>query len=115
MKFCQKCGNLLLVEKKGKSVYLFCRKCGKKYKVSSSEKKKLKVGEKFVKSKKDVFIMEKRDVESELPTTTIICPECGNKQAYWWVQETAGLTTESATQTVFYQCTKCKHKWRSYG
>ena len=114
MKFCEKCGNLLFAEKHGKSVVLICRKCGKKYKAKGVDKK-LSVEEKFVKQKKDIVVIEKREAESELPMINVLCPKCGNKEAYWWTQETAGLTDESATPTIFYQCTKCKHKWRSYG
>ncbi|HLC59152.1 MAG TPA: transcription factor S [archaeon] len=114
MKFCEKCGNMLFAEKKGKNVVLTCRKCGKKYKAKGKDKK-LSVDEKFVKHKKEIVVIDKKEVETELPVINVICPECSNKKAYWWTQETAGLTEESATPTIFYQCTKCKHKWRSYG
>lgn len=114
MKFCEKCGNLLFAEKKGKSVRLVCRKCGRTYRAKSSDKK-MSVEEKFVNPKKEVVVIEKKEAESELPIINILCPNCGSKKAYWWSQETAGLTEESATLTIFYQCTKCKHKWRSYG
>ncbi len=114
MKFCEKCGNLLVAEKKGKAVMLVCRRCGKRYKATGAQKK-MAVEEKFVEPKKEVVVIEKKEAESELPMINIICPNCGNKKAYWWSQETAGLTEESATPTIFYQCAKCKHKWRSYG
>ena len=114
MKFCEKCGNLLFVEKTGKSARLVCRKCGRKYKAKPADKK-MSVEEKFVKQKKEIVVIDKREAESELPVINIMCSECGNKKAYWWSQETAGLTEESATPTIFYQCTKCGHKWRSYG
>ncbi len=114
MKFCEKCGNLLFVEKKGKSVKLICRKCGRKYAAKGADRK-MSVEEKFPNHKKEIVVIEKKEAESELPIIDAMCPECGNKKANWWSQEVGGLSEESATPTIFYQCTKCKHKWRSYG
>ena len=45
------------------------------------------------------------------PKTTIVCPKCGNSEAYYWLKQTRG-GDEGETQ--FFKCTKCKHQWRSY-
>jgi DNA-directed RNA polymerase subunit M len=46
-----------------------------------------------------------------MPTTSIECPHCHNKEAEWWLVQTASAA-ESSTQ--FYRCTKCGHTWRQY-
>jgi len=114
MKFCEKCGNLLFIEKKGKSIKLVCRKCKRKYKTKHKDRR-MSVGEKFKNQKKDIVVIEKKEAEFELPVIDILCPECGNKKAYWQSQEIGGLSEESSTFTIFYTCTKCNHKWRSTG
>lgn len=49
--------------------------------------------------------------EETLPTTQEDCEKCGNKEAYFWLQQTrAGDEPE----TKFLKCTKCKHTWRDY-
>lgn len=48
----------------------------------------------------------------DLPTTTILCPECNEvKEAYWWMQQTRGA---DEPPTRFYECKKCKYRWREY-
>jgi len=54
-------------------------------------------------------------VDSDIETLPISkdeeCPECGNKEAYYWlIQTRAGDEPE----TKFLKCTKCKHVWRDY-
>ncbi len=99
----------MVVERKGKSTYLVCKKCGKKKKfkgkflvtevVSHPEEKK-------------IVVMKRREEEEELPKTKIICPKCGNDEAYWYMQQTRSA---DEPPTLFYKCTKCGYSWRSYG
>lgn len=102
MKFCEKCGNILVVE--GDKYY--CKKCNKKF-----EKEKEVLKEIFEKERKKITVMGKRDIEKDLPITQIVCPNCGNKEAYWWTQQTRSADEPA---TLFYKCTKCNHTWRSY-
>lgn len=46
-----------------------------------------------------------------LPTTSIECSQCRNKEAEWWLVQTVGAGEPS---TQFYRCTKCGHTWRQY-
>ncbi len=109
MKFCEKCGNLLVVEKKRKNVYLACRKCGRTYK---GKGEKLRISSSVPEGKKKVMIMTEKDQFSELPKTRIMCPKCEHMEAYWWMQQTR---SEDEPPTTFYRCVKCSYSWRSYG
>lgn len=109
MRFCEKCGNLLIVQKKRKNVYLVCRKCKRIYKTKGE---KLRIGSVVTEGKKRVIVMSEKDQFSELPKTKIICQKCENMEAYWWMQQTRSA---DEPPTMFYRCTKCGYSWRSYG
>ena len=46
-----------------------------------------------------------------LPKTRVICPECGNTEAYYTIRQTRSADEPSTT---FYRCCKCNHSWREY-
>lgn len=100
----------MIVEKKRKNTYLVCRKCGLKRRIRG--KKDLEIREKISEMKKEVIVIGKDEQKGELPKTKVICPKCGNKEAFWWVQQTRGA---DEPPTVFYKCTECGYSWRSYG
>ena len=109
MEFCEKCGHVLIVEKKKKHAYLICKKCGRKKKIA---KEKIMISEKVVEGKKPIVVMGKDEGLSELPKTKIMCPRCENNEAHWWMQQTRAA---DEPPTIFYKCTKCGYSWRSYG
>jgi len=108
VQFCPKCGNILVPEKKKKGVILVCKKCNRRYRL----KEKKLLAEKFEDQKKEIVVMEKDEGLKEFPKTKIICPNCGNDEAYWWMQQTRAA---DEPPTIFYRCTKCGYNWRSYG
>lgn len=109
MRFCEKCGNLLVLEKKRKNTYLVCRKCKRTYKMKGE---KFRIASSVGENKKRVVVMSEKDQFSELPKTRILCTKCENMEAYWWMQQTRSA---DEPPTTFYRCTKCGHSWRSYG
>lgn len=109
MKFCEKCGNLLVIEKKRKNVYLVCRKCKRVYKTKGE---KLRISSARPEERKKILVMTEKDQFSELPKTKIMCAKCENMEAYWWMQQTRSA---DEPPTMFYRCTKCGYSWRSYG
>lgn len=110
MKFCEKDGNLLVVkQKKSGRAVLVCRKCGREYKQTGE---KLILSETMQQQKKGIVVMGKEEMSSELPSTKIVCPNCENGEAYWWMQQTR---TADEPPTLFYRCKKCGYSWRSYG
>lgn len=108
MEFCEKCGSLMLVERKGKRSFLVCRKCGRR----KAAREKIVLSEKVVVPTKNIVVMEKDEGLAELPKTKIMCPKCENSEAYWWMQQTRSA---DEPPTIFYRCTKCSYSWRSYG
>lgn len=109
MIFCEKCGNLMIAEKKrGKLVYT-CRKCGR---ISRGKKvATTSISEKMETTVEKIPVITERDALEQYPKTKIICPECENNEAYWFMQQTR---SGDEPPTRFYCCTKCGHKWREY-
>jgi DNA-directed RNA polymerase subunit M len=103
MKFCPTCE--VRLKKVNNVSSLSCPKCG--YSESGSKENK--------KEKKDdtseFNILDENEGKETLPTITIDCEKCGNREAVWWM-----LQTRSADEptTQFYRCTKCNHTWRNY-
>jgi len=108
MEFCKKCGSILRPEKKGSKVVLVCKRCNKKF--EGSKAKNIVIGESG-ESSKEIVSIGKRELEKELPKIEIECPKCGNKEAYWWSQQTRST---DEPPTLFYKCVKCSYTWRSY-
>ncbi len=103
MMFCPKCGSLLKPAREGDKKFLVCS-CGFK-----SEAEGFKLKEAVKKESKKIEVVDE-DMNT-LPTTEVECPNCGNKEAYWWLVQTRAAD-EAATR--FLKCTKCKHTWREY-
>lgn len=102
--FCQKCGSIMVFDKEKSK--LKCFKCG------YSPRKKVS----SVIFKEDVKLSKEQEIEIQnkkietLPKIKEKCDKCGNKFAYYWT-----LQTRSAdeSETRFFECTKCAHRWRS--
>jgi len=109
MRFCEKCGNLMYVKRKRKVSYLVCRKCKKEIKLKDE---KILVSQQMAPQKKRVIFIGKDEGLAEFPKTKIMCPKCGNMEAYWWMQQTRSA---DEPPTIFYKCAKCGYSWRTYG
>ena len=109
MKFCEKCGNLMLVDKKRTRTFLVCRKCGR---TSKMKDEKVIITESMHDQGRGVVVMGKDEALSELPVTKIMCPKCEHSEARWWMQQTRAA---DEPPTLFYKCCKCGYSWRSYG
>jgi len=105
VEFCSKCGAIMLPVKKEGHVHLKCRSCGSQ---KRKNVKSIKIVEEIHNSK-GVVVLEKD--ETILPKTNKLCEKCGNKYAFWWMQQTREAD-EPPTQ--FFRCTKCKFVWREY-
>jgi DNA-directed RNA polymerase subunit M len=107
MRFCPKCGGLLLPKKEKDRTVLVCRSCGHvqeaenldEYRVVRSREKE-----------EDVLVIEE-EAKPGLPTTRTRCPNCGHDVAYWWIRQTRAADEPS---TRFYKCAKCGKVWREY-
>jgi len=105
MQFCPKCKSLM-VYTDNKAV---CKRCGYEMELNPSTlNSNLRIVSKC-KTNGDVPIIEE-DV-CVLPTTDVICPNCGNNKAYWWMRQ---LRAADESEVRFYKCTKCGKIWREY-
>ncbi len=84
---------------------MVCKRCGYK---KEKEKKEKKV---IVKKREEKEFAIIEDNISLLPKTRVICPKCGNNEAYWILRQTRAA---DEPETRIYTCTKCNHKWREY-
>lgn len=107
MKTCPKCGTLLIPKRSKDKAVWYCKKCNKNY----SFEQDIVIKNKLKKESEEVILITKKETEKNLPKTKIICPKCGNEEAYYYVQQTRSAD-EPPTQ--FYICTKCGYSWRSY-
>lgn len=110
MLFCGKCGNLMISERKGNRLRYVCRKCGHAIKekkvVATSISMKI-----MSREEKVPIFSEDEDLKQYPVDKKAVCPRCGNKGAYWFIQQTRAA---DEAPTTFYCCTKCKRKWREY-
>jgi DNA-directed RNA polymerase subunit M len=100
MEFCPKCKSLMMVQ----GSKAICRKCG--YEEASNGKQILFVSKG---SREEVPVVE--DKIKTLPTVKVVCPECGNREAYWWLRQ---LRAADESEVRFFRCTKCGKTWRRY-
>jgi len=105
LRFCRKCGGLLVPKEGGKGV-LVCQSCGEEERAEGLEYKMVKRVEE---EKGGVVVIEEEP--SVLPTVKVKCPKCGNDRAYWWIRQTRSADEPS---TRFYRCVKCGNTWREY-
>lgn len=106
MKFCETCGNILVVKVTEESRSLFCRKCNKSLPLIED----VTIDFSYEDNNKEVAIVDEND--SEFPTTKILCPKCNDMvEAFWAMQQTR---SGDEPPTKFYQCKVCKHRWRDY-
>ncbi|HID26211.1 MAG TPA: transcription factor S [Thermoplasmata archaeon] len=80
---------------------LVCKKCGYSRKKGESR----------------IFSIKRREreipvVEGDMtlqPKIEVICPKCGNTEAYWVLKQTRA---SDEPETKIYTCTKCGYRWR---
>ncbi len=108
LQFCPKCGSLMVPRKVGGRTILKCMRCG----YEMEPQRKIVVKKKIEHSEKEkMVVIEGQNVETLPKTRDVICPRCGNREAYYWIIQTrAG----DEPPTRFYRCTKCGYTWREY-
>jgi len=101
MKFCPRCGSILVQKRKN----FGCPRCS----YTTKEKIKMEIKENLGEKQK-IQVIKEKDVDV-LPTVEAECKQCGGKEAYFWSSQTrAGDEAE----TKFFRCKKCSHTWREY-
>ncbi len=103
--FCQRCGSILLPQKKGRKTIMVCS-CGYKEK----NKESLVIKDEIKEKKADKIEVVDKKVEV-LPKIKEECPKCQHPEAFYWMVQTRAAD-EAATR--FFKCVKCQHNWRAY-
>jgi len=104
MKFCPKCGSLLIPKKEDNKRIMACS-CG--YKNTDAQATTMK---ETIKKESEIEVVEEGKNET-LPLVEAICPKCNHDKAYFWLIQTRA---SDEPETKFYRCEKCKHTWRDY-
>lgn len=99
MEFCDKCGSIMMPG----GAQMSCPRCGHKKK----GKVNLKISEEVKHAGEIVFIDKKK--ESANPITDYPCKKCGNKRAFFWIQQ---MRAGDEPESKFYKCTKCENTVR---
>ncbi len=105
MKFCPKCGSIL-VPKKASGKYVYDCACG--YSASVGENDQLKEA---VENKKNIEVVDEENAAETNPLVDIDCPKCGHTKAFFWLEQTR---SGDESETKFFKCQKCRHTWRDY-
>ena len=102
MEFCDDCGSMMKTVE-GEWV---CDSCGSAKPRDHQQEAAMTTTEGQV----DTEIVDVSDAEDNgLPTTTVICPNCENDRAHWYLQQ---IRSADESETRFLICTECEHKWR---
>ncbi len=105
MKFCPKCGTLILPKKNGVGKVEYICACG--YSEIGGETKLTSA----IKTKEIKDIELPGDDDERLPVCDAKCSKCGNETAYYWEIQTRA---SDEPPTRFFKCTKCKYTYRDY-
>lgn len=103
MEFCPECGSLLMPgERDGRDV-LVCSSCGRVKTESETITEK-------VEHRNDVVVLDKSQ-DTRIKEDIIQCQneECDSKQAYVEMRQ---MRSADEAPSRFYECVKCREKWR---
>ncbi len=100
MEFCEECGSMM---KREDDVWV-CTNCGH---TQGGEDEAAYV---ITEEREESEIIEVDDADDAgLPKTDARCRECGNDEAYWYLQQ---IRAADESETRFFICTECGHRWR---
>jgi DNA-directed RNA polymerase subunit M len=102
MEFCDECGSMMRTEG---DVWV----CPNGHeKTRDSEREAAMV---TTEGQQESEVIDTSDVDAEDmgPTTNARCPDCGNDRAYWEMKQ---IRSADESETRFFTCTECGHKWR---
>jgi len=100
MEFCDECGSMMRLEE---GVWT-CGSCG--HTQGGADTSTYVVTEEREESE---LIEIASDADRGLPTTDARCRECENDRAYWYLQQ---IRSADESETRFFICTQCEHRWR---
>ncbi len=112
IKFCPRCGSVMLPEVRDGKRVLVCRNCG--YVEEIAEEGLYRFESKAERTPKDKIIVV--DANQPPPTAVVLkgqvrCPRCGHDEVMFWMMQTRSA---DEPPTRFYKCMRCGYSWREY-
>ncbi|MEZ3143429.1 transcription factor S [Halobaculum sp. MBLA0143] len=103
MKFCDDCGSMM---KANDDVWV-CGSCGAEEERNAAEETGMSVTD----GQDETEVVDVSDVDDTqvAPTTEVHCPKCGNDRASYEMKQ---IRAADESETRFFTCTECEHKWR---
>jgi len=113
VKFCPRCGSLMVVRKVDDKLMFVCPNCGYTEEVKSGSSVQLAVLRKEIKhsEKEKIVVVDPNINWKAMPKTRVTCPRCGYHEAYVWVVQTRRA---DEPPTRFFKCVRCGYVWREY-
>ncbi len=112
MKFCPKCGSLMIARRENGRVVYVCPRCGYREEPGAGSAKRILVASIKHTEKERIIVAASENLEERLlPKVKIQCPRCGHDEAYYWTVQTRRA---DEPPTRFYKCTRCGYVWREY-
>jgi DNA-directed RNA polymerase subunit M len=103
MEFCDECGSMMKTNDEGMWV---CASCGYEKPRDAEREAQMTTTQ----GQEQSEVIDVSDAEDKgLPTTSVQCPNCENDRAYWYMQQ---IRAADESETRFFVCTECEHKWR---
>ncbi len=107
MKFCDACGNILVVKNSGGNNFLLCRTCNKQYPLDEN----MKIEDTNKSESEEISVIGDNE-NTEFPITKVLCPQCEKETEAFWAMQQTRASDEPPTR--FYRCRECNHVWREY-
>ncbi|HLC39367.1 MAG TPA: transcription factor S [archaeon] len=104
MKFCDKCGGLV-IPVKGQN-FSQCRNCKTKYENFESE---IVTELNLTTEEEEIKILDGSEPSDFRTTDSVTCPNCGHNKAEWTLRQ---MRSSDEPPTQFYRCLNCKRVWR---
>ncbi len=99
MEFCDECGSMMRANEEA----WVCGSCGHEQARDKASETTL------TEAQEKTEVIESGAEGSGLPTTDARCPNCENDRAFWYMQQ---IRSADESETRFFVCTECEHKWR---
>jgi DNA-directed RNA polymerase subunit M len=102
MEFCDECGSMMKTD----GDEWVCDNCG----FTKPRDDAAEAAMTTTQGQEETEVIDVSDAENRgLPTTEVHCHECGNDEAYWYMQQ---IRSADESETRFFVCTNCEHRWR---
>lgn len=113
VKFCPRCGAMMIMRKRGGKIYYICPRCGYKEEARRDDalKHSVRVKIKHTEKEKTIIVDAGSEIANLPITREVTCPRCGYHEAYYYFMQTRSA---DEPMTRFFICRRCGYRWREY-